>query len=237
MINAPTPVNPDSHVFVSFPRTGTHWVNCLCEFYFQRPRAFNSGELLGREPITLLDESAKSRDSRWYSTHDFGCVLSHDPKLTVYIYRDPVDVLYSNICIRDKRIKANGGFGVNVDLAVPGIGRFYRDHLLRYLVERPARTLVRYERFREDFPAICRHFGEQVDEVKADAAFAAVTKASVVCKATGGVSQYFHVGLMSEAYAADRAKFRERFSSAIYSSVIVPALVPFFDHIIEAAGR
>ena len=50
-------------LFISYPRSGSNWINCILELYFNRPR-------LRAGPITFLKNKGKRKDYMWFHDHD-----------------------------------------------------------------------------------------------------------------------------------------------------------------------
>ena len=66
---------------VSFPRCGCHWITMLMELYFNRPFL---------ELVYYLHDRI---DYMGLHSHDHGLFIKK--KSIIYLYRNPVDVLYS----------------------------------------------------------------------------------------------------------------------------------------------
>jgi hypothetical protein len=75
--------DPEFPFLVSFPRTGSHWLRMLLELYFERPLLTRTFFFPEKDNYLLLH------------THDLELdVKRHN---VMYIYRDPVDTIYSQI--------------------------------------------------------------------------------------------------------------------------------------------
>ncbi len=83
-------------IFISYPRSGSHWINAMMEVYFNRPRIRHGDEI-------YID---KSRDD-WMWVHDDDLDLKVMNNIiyknknnfgkTLFLYRNPIDVIYSYI--------------------------------------------------------------------------------------------------------------------------------------------
>ena len=82
-------------LFISYPRSGAHWINSLMEVYFNRPR-------LRRGRPTFLDR--RRRDWMWIHDHDSKlkifkkiCKKGHKYPKILFLYRSPLDVIFSQL--------------------------------------------------------------------------------------------------------------------------------------------
>lgn len=75
--------DPNNPFLVSFPRTGSHWLRSMMELYFDRPMLVRSFFKTDRDDYLLLH------------THDMN--LTERPENVIYLYRDPVDTIYSQL--------------------------------------------------------------------------------------------------------------------------------------------
>ena len=83
--------DPEFPFLVSFPRTGSHWLRLLMELYFEKPalvRAFYYKDAM---------------DFTCYHHHDENLELS-GRKNVIYLYRNPVDTVYSQLCYYNQKI-------------------------------------------------------------------------------------------------------------------------------------
>ncbi len=217
----------DLPLFVSFPRTGAHWINCVMELYFDRPRL--------REGRTTFLDKART-DWMWFHDHDFDLDLRHADVL--FLYRDPVPTIFSNLAY--DKAREGGGFwkrllrreSASADEAeVEKYCDLYRRHLTKWLVsEERARTQVRHERFRADalaeFRAVCGHFSEALDEERARKAFATVTPEALVERTGDAPEMGSH--MLGDNYRENRAAFAERWGETVKDRVITPELETYF---------
>ena len=121
--------NPNSPWLVSFPRTGSHWLRMLLERYTYQP---------------MLPRSFFVHDSSKYllvHTHDYD--FSASPDNVIYLYRDPIPTIYSQIRFH--------GRDVFDQHEVELWSTIYRMHLKHWLTQpREQLTTVRYEDMKRD---------------------------------------------------------------------------------------
>jgi hypothetical protein len=198
------------------------------ELFFQRP-------VLRELHATFLQRGRT--DWMWFHEHDFDLTLDH-PNI-LYIYRDPIDTIYSYLTYDFKRTRRRspwGRFAQRNDIPYPSQNvEFraleYRKHLEKWLLSsRKARTVIRYERMVQDnlgeFQKVCEHFEVPMDEERAKRAFAKANKESLLGVAVR--KQAMNPYLLSADYASARREFRQNFSQMISDLVITSELKPFF---------
>ncbi|USN98830.1 MAG: hypothetical protein H6810_11825 [Phycisphaeraceae bacterium] len=103
-------------LLMSFPRTGSHWLRMALELYFDRP-------MLTRH----FFEHADDRMLLWHD-HDKELKLRPDGPV-VYLYRGPVDVVFSELTYHLGERAVDAGVGEVVRVA-----EHYRKHLRRWLL-------------------------------------------------------------------------------------------------------
>jgi hypothetical protein len=162
----------------------------IMELYFGRPslvRAFYYPE---------------KNDYLSLHTHDLD--LNEENGSVIYLYRDPVDTIYSQLSYHKEDTKNHGRIAFWSDL--------YGRHLDRWLhQERFTRlkTIVKYERFKstpyDEFRKICDHFEEPFETDRLESLMSKVSKRQVN-KKTVHDPQVIN---LSEKYAEERKKFNE----------------------------
>ncbi len=201
--------DPENTFLVSFPRTGSHWLRMLMELYFERPslvRVFYYPEQ--KEYLTL-------------HTHDLD--LRVERRKVIYLYRDPVDTIYSQLYYHGSEIDDQQQIRYWADL--------YGRHLNKWLyLERftHKKTVVRYEKLKTDlireFKKICGHFGVPLDVSKLLKVSSIVTKEHVKGKT-------FHDSRVinrDEKYEERRHLFRN-----IYGDLVWEVLLNGREHLKE----
>ncbi|MCK4553265.1 sulfotransferase domain-containing protein [Candidatus Pacearchaeota archaeon] len=86
-------------LFISYPRSGSHWVNSIMELYFNRPR-------LRKGSPSFLDKNR--RDWMWIHDHDLNLevlkkirnIKNYKFRKVLFLYRNPLDVIYSLIIFK-----------------------------------------------------------------------------------------------------------------------------------------
>lgn len=181
--------NPNNTFLVSFPRTGSHWLRMLMELYFGRPS------------LLRVFYYPERRDYLSLHTHD----LEMDVERTnvIYLYRDPVDTLYSQLRYHKQDINRGERIAYWSDL--------YGRHLNKWLHQEAftdLKTVVRYERLKADlfreFSKICVHFGAVLDMEHLKSVAARVSKEKVKEK-TPHDPQVINI---TRKYTEDRRRFR-----------------------------
>jgi hypothetical protein len=198
------------------------------ELYFDRP-------CLRDRRATFLDRERS--DWFWFHDHDLDLMLEHPDVL--YIYRDPVDTIYSYLEYRFKGSRRKSWVGRLLQMRdgaitpakVDELAGEYRRHLEKWLLPpRAARTAVRYESLvrssMEEFSRICRYFGQPLDEKRARLAFERANKESLIEVAVKKVA--LSPTLATNLYAQMRREFREMYGERICHSVVTLPLRPFF---------
>jgi len=128
---------------ISFPRTGSHWLRMLMELYLKKP--------------------ALIRIFYYRDATDFTCCHDHDLNLkikrenVIYLYRYPVDTIFSQLKYYDEPITDKDRIKYWCVL--------YRNHLSKWLFEEGftlKKTIICYDKMVQDvageFKKICEHF-------------------------------------------------------------------------------
>lgn len=214
-------------LFISYPRTGAHWINAVMELYFDRPR-------LRKKRVTFLDSGRT--DWMWFHDHDHDLQIEHQDVL--YLYRDPSATVYSNLVHQflSKRpfwvrwVTRN--YNIFCEREVFNFSEHYREHLLKWTYSpHKARTVICYDNFKTrrnpEFKKICEHFGVAFDEDRASHAFDIVTPEALSKKAGGNpVAKGKH--LLRDSYKTGRNEFTERWGNTVKEIVMVRELTHLF---------
>jgi len=75
--------NPDFPYLVSFSRTGSHWLRMIMELYFEKPALVRAFYFKDANVFTC------------HHTHDMDLDLKR--KNVIYLYRNPVETVYSQL--------------------------------------------------------------------------------------------------------------------------------------------
>lgn len=198
-------------LFISYPRTGSHWINCISEIYFNRPR-------LREGRTTFINRNRK--DWMWFHDHDLGLNIVHDNIL--YLYRNPVETMYS-YAMAEKR-------GVIKEKFVIGQSKLYNRHLKKYLLNKKAKVFVFYKNFIKDFDneykKVSEFFGIPFNANKLSKAKKIVNKKSLINISRD--KQFISNKLISKKYKDKRKEFTYKYGERIKEIVITPNLEKFF---------
>jgi len=193
--------DPEFPFLVSFPRTGSHWLRLLMELYFEKPalvRAFYYKDAM---------------DFTCYHHHDENLELS-GRKNVIYLYRNPVDTVYSQMCYYNQKI--------DDEARIQEWSNLYGRHLKKWLVDEKSlvkKTILTYEGLNSDlhneFSKLLAHFGETLDQERLDDVARQVSKSSLK-KKTMHDKQVVNT---SEAYSEQRGEFRLKYATLIFSRI------------------
>lgn len=193
--------NPDNVFLVSFPRTGSHWLRMLMELYFGQPLLVRSFFNFSHENYLLLH------------THDMH--LAERPKNVIYLYRDPVETVYSQIHYEKESYRSLA--------SVIQWARHYALHLLHWLIGEEftkRKTILRYEDMRDHldamFEAVCAHFDEPFVAERLHALSPIVTKETVAQKAAVYDERVMSMGA---EYKEGKPWFREHMEGLVWATV------------------
>ncbi|MBI3901601.1 MAG: FkbM family methyltransferase [Nitrosomonadales bacterium] len=192
--------NPDFPYMVSFSRTGSHWLRMIMELYFGKPSLIRA--------FYFKDAS----DFTCYHTHDMELGLMREN--VIYLYRNPVETVYSQLCYYKEDIHDEGRRRHWTNL--------YARHLAKWLAQENftrKKTVITYEGMQanmaDEFARICQHFGEKLDAQKLEAALEKVSKAELK-KKTAHDEQV--VNLTAE-YQKNRKLFADKYAEQIYMEI------------------
>ena len=192
--------DPGFPYLVSFPRTGSHWLRMVMELYFEKP--------------------SLTRIFFYRKATDFTCCHSHDMELSlerrnvIYLYRDPVATVYSQLSYCGEDIEDVGRISHWANL--------YGRHLAKWLILddfTDRKTIITYEGMKEnmlmEFEKVCRHFGRMPDEERLGKALLNVSKEALKKK----TSHDRRVVNLSEGYRRRRSYFSGRYGALIWKEM------------------
>ena len=193
--------NPSNPFIVSFPRTGSHWLRMLMELYFGEP-------ILTRK-FFLID----SEDYMALHTHDDDLNIAREN--VIYLWRDPVDTVYSQLVYMCE--------AVNNTESIERWADAYGKHLDKWIITETftkKKTVLKYAELVRDATSVLRkvseHFGVVFNSEKAWAATQRVTKAEVKNRTKYDVN----VMRLGEEHARGRIKFRLHFSAPVWRALL-----------------
>lgn len=161
--------NPENTFLVSFPRTGSHWLRMVTELYFGRPSLVRVFYYYRRSDYLMLH------------THDLDLDLVR--KNVIYLYRNPVETIYSLLNYHRESTQDRKRVAYWADL--------YGRHLDKWLNQETftkQKTIMTYEgmknHFANEFEKLTRHFGQSLERDKLEKAVEQVSKDEVRKKTT-----------------------------------------------------
>lgn len=192
--------DPSNVFLVSFPRTGSHWLRELMELYFGSP-------ILPRIFFHPLANEFIAQH-----THDKSLEL--DWPNVIYLYRTPVDTVYSELRYE--------GLWPPREWAVRAVGRAYGRHLEKWLLNATfvrRRCDVRYrdlsERPEDVFARLSDFFGAEFDRGRVQDAVVKVDKDRV----KSDTKHDDTVVRTDSQYERDRETFRDQYGPAVREAV------------------
>jgi len=206
--------DPDNPYLVSFPRTGSHWLRMLMELYFERP--------------SLIRVFYYPECGNYLVLHTHDMEFDVVRKRVIYLYRDPVNTIYSQLNYYQENIWDEKRIVYWTDL--------YGRHLNKWLtvdaVSRD-RVLIRYEMLKKDmqleFGKITSFFDEKLDPIRLQKAAERVTKHEVKKKTTDD-KQVINI---APEYEQQRECFKQQHSRLIWENLLKNRshLHSFFDYL------
>lgn len=199
---------------IGFQRTGFHWLNMLMEVYFDRNRTIPHANAM-----TFVNQLHKGY--MWCNDHDIDLEIIPQNELgTIYIYREPVDTLYS---VLDSHLRKQDDDEKDLpynDLFNKWLKK-YRDHLQKWLLsENKAKTIITYEALNKNpekcLEIISYHFNKKFDQKQAQYAIDFVTKERVFEKGSNIKKAFFDKQNLTEEYQRKREEFRQQYEDYIY---------------------
>lgn len=204
--------DPDFPFLISYPRTGSHWLRMILALYTGKPSM----------PRLFYYRNAKIFTV--YHTHDVD--LKTYRKNVIYLYRNPVDTVFSNLNyfnldITDKSeiIKATNEYLVN---------------LKKWLIEdnfTTKKTIITYDKMRTniniEFKKICNHLNIGFDANRLQLVLKKIDKKKLK-RLTKYNKQIVNI---NPNYKNSRIIFREDFSGLIYKTIEKsnPEIIKYFN--------
>lgn len=203
--------NPDFPYLVSFSRTGSHWLRMIMELYFEKPSLVRIFYFLDATQFTC------------YHTHDMDLKLRREN--IIYLYRNPVETIYSQLCYYGENQNDTVRLQYWTDL--------YARHLGKWLVHDDftrKKTVITYEGMMSDMHGeikkICEHFDVVFDPVALDSVLRKVSKGELKKK-----SQHDQqVVNITNTYKIGREEFRNNHGTFILDNLYAmePLLKRYF---------
>jgi len=192
---------PGNTFLVSFPRTGSHWLRMLMELYFGRPSLTRAFYYPDRTDYLTLH------------THDLDLKVKRSH--VIYLYRDPVDTIYSQMQYHSEDSSNRARIIHWADL----YGR-HLDKWLHWETFAQWKTVLRYGRLKthmtEEFPKVCEHFGEELDPQRLTEVANRVTRDQVRERTLHDPK----VVNASRAYEDGRVRFRAESCTLVWEALL-----------------
>lgn len=193
--------DPSFPFLVSFPRTGSHWLRMIIEQYFERPL------------LTRTFFFAEKKDYLLLHTHDMELDVVRED--VIYLYRDPVDTIFSQLMYYKEDLDSAERIRHWADI--------YGKHLAKWLHEEDftrKKTVLSYERLRTDaaseFKKLAGHFGAVLDADKLKQALEGSSKEKLKEK-TAHDPQVVN---LKKDYELKRTGFRETHAAMVWNTLL-----------------
>ncbi len=192
--------NESNTYLVSFPRTGSHWLRMIMELYFERPS------------LVRVFYYPERSDYLTLHTHDMDLTVTR--KDVIYLYRDPVETIYSQLnylkesCDDPQRIVYwSDLYGKHLDKWL------YRETFTRH------KTILSYEGLKRDmvteFAKVTGHFKTRIDAIRLGKIAAQITKEEVKRK----TKHDQQVIKLEARYGMQREEFRVKHAWLVWETV------------------
>lgn len=199
---------------VSFSRTGSHWLRMLMELYFEKPS------------LKLLFFQTVAETESYTCFHTHYLELNVKANNVIYLYRDPVDTIYSQMSFHAQDMS-------DVEL-LDGWISLYGDHLNKWLLSDDfthKKIVLRYENMVKDltgeFKKLSDFFQDPFDEQKVNEIALKVSKEKIKEKTLHDP----RVINLASNYSTSREKFRNKYGNKIYDDIFnkYPDLKQYFN--------
>lgn len=198
--------DPSKPFLVSFPRTGSHWLRMMMEKYFERP--------------TLRRVFFYPKNENYLCLHVHDMELDELRSNVLYLYRDPVDTVYSQLAYSADSFE---------DVSrITHWSELYAKHLQKWLTTETCtthKTVIKYENLKNDlvgeFSKVTEHFHERLDCDRIIGIAKQISKDRVKEK----TSHDPRVIARAENYSETRLKFKDQYG-ALVSKYVGPHLAP-----------
>lgn len=191
---------PNNPILVSFPRTGSHWLRMMMELYFERP--------------SLVRVFYYPQVTNYLMLHTHDIDLSIERENVIYLYRDPIDTIYSQMNYYKEDIHNS--------LRISYWSNLYGRHLNKWLGSEKftkKKTVISYEGLKTnieiEFAKITDHFEVKLNRKKLKNSIERVTKEEVKQKTVHDPQ----VVQLDESYIGARNLFKQRYRQQILDIV------------------
>lgn len=196
-------------VIVAYARSGNHWIQALLEAYFNKKR-YNVSE------VAFCDNFD---EYLFYGTHDLECKEDLSNRRILYLYRHPINVIFSYYMAE---IKKNHGDSIEnfIDKICFRLLNHYQKYLLSDICEYKVQYAALKFNFLEEFTKIVNFLGEEIDVNRAMEINKKMNKTYVInkiieCSSSGIGSEYINSHMLTERYELLRFFFIEKYGRYI----------------------
>ena len=160
--------DPEFPYLVSFPRTGSHWLRMLMEYYFDVPS------------LVRIFKHLKAKQFTCYHTHDldYDKITNVECRNCIYLYRKPEDTVYSILRYYNNDLN-------DLEL-IEKWSIVYAQHLEKWLIREKFtrnKLIITYEGLKTDieneFKKICDFFNREFDSKKLMEVYEHISKGRV----------------------------------------------------------
>lgn len=209
-------------LLVSYPRSGSNWLNCVLELYFDRPRLRNG-------PVSFLENKKNRTDFMWFHDHDIFSNLKINHNNIIYLYRNPTNVIFSLLMAEHQQSFNTNELNNLIKIQIERL----KNNLTKYLVINSC-THVKYEMLKgslyyNEFEKILKFFkiNKPLNKKKLDDILNKVKKNEIVKKEPD--KNYFNDKMLSDDYRKMRVNFSRRFDELIFLQIACGDLAKFFE--------
>jgi hypothetical protein len=193
--------NPESVFLISFPRTGSHWLRMIAELYFDRP--------------SLTRIFYKHNNDDYLFLHDHDIDLNLVRKNVIYLYRNPVDTVYSQLCYYKESLAD--------PKRIVYWSELYGRHLDKWLHNAlfcAKKTVITYEGLEKDifteFSKVTHHFGKTIYRNLLEEVLKHVSKSAIKRKTMHDQQ----VIRLENSYEKERDKFWQFYGELVWDAVL-----------------
>jgi len=185
-------MNIDNYPWViSYPRTGSHWLNNSIELYTNRPKWRRGKSFLPQSNTNYL----------YYHDHDMNLDLLKRKKINkiLYLYRNPLDVIFS-YAKADEKINDDGWISMKTEE--------YKNHLDAWLQQ--ADVIVKYEDLKNEigWEKISIFFNMEHDILKWKDVWNRCEKKNIIEMCN---NNYMNKSMLDGKYEIDRQTFKNKY--------------------------
>lgn len=194
--------------FISFPRTGSHWIRTVMELYFEKPS------------LTRIFFYPKEKKFTCYHAHDIydKYFIDNIQRMNIlYLYRNPPETIFSQLNHENSSLD-------NKDMIIFW-SKVYGLHLKKWLIEEKYsvhKTIIKYDNFKNNFVSefrkITDFFNEKIDEDRLNGIIKNLTKESIKNR-LGDQKKNHRIINTSNNYDRNKELFVNTHSDLIYDVI------------------